>query len=113
MFKLKLVYIGSIVALIFLICLVVVPNGYANPEGVTGNVSTQHKMTPEEIAKQKENTEAIYIKGIGEFRRVSSVPSVNPSEILHSKDFSIDLMTKKTKVMILDYGIFVKVRDLD
>lgn len=65
------------------------------------------KITPEEKQKIIESTKAIYYKGFGEFRRVSSAQSLDVSEIAYTEDS----INSQTKELILDDGIFVKVSD--
>jgi hypothetical protein len=104
---LKTKYICSIIT-VTLICLVPASNGYAKTEGGSEYRSPQHKVTAEEWKQIKENTQEIHMEA-GVFRRVSSIPAVNPNDIVYTKD----AVTKKTKVMVLDYGIFEKVGDLE
>jgi hypothetical protein len=104
-------FIGALVVFA-LICVITASNGYAIPEGdINSTVSPQHKLSADELKRTGEATNVIIIQGAGEFRRVSSVPKVNTNEIVYSKD--LKLITKKTKVLVLDYGIFEKVKDLD
>ncbi|WP_147304222.1 hypothetical protein [Cohnella lupini] len=64
----------------------------------------QQKMTPEEEKKVLESIGAIY-NDFGEFRRVSSTQSLDTNEIAYTENS----INSRTKELILDYGIFVKV----
>ncbi|WP_274653800.1 hypothetical protein [Paenibacillus humicola] len=91
---------GVAIATIMLASLLLIQTSksYASLESVPN-----HKLTEQNIKKIQENTDTIYIYD-SEFKRVASIPSVSFSVIAYGKS----LVNSHTKVLILNYGIFVK-----